>query len=291
MNVIPITQQLSLVEAKLKRFEIATPRIEAVIEMQNRVGIRGLGMAQSYVTRARIAIWARDAAAAKHFTALAAAEPGGDRLLAIAVNDEPLVAEARRAGVELTLQPSAFEVSVLGSTPAAQSNPQAVRLRETLLGCPDAATRSARALELLCELADGDSGQLYLVGEHDTLTLAAASPGASPKPAAIQFARGFFAQQIDDDEFTAGLTHATQMLSLPGAASYIDDRGRESRLFMLTCKERGALVYVGLAVLTVKNKARLDVQLAAHIAVLASCLLRSGATFGVRASELRVADG
>ena len=42
------------------------------------------------------------------------------------------------------------------------------------------------------------------------------------------------------------LTQATHMLSLPGAASFIDRHGREHHLLVLTCKRDGALQYVGL---------------------------------------------
>jgi hypothetical protein len=287
LNVIPITQQLALAEAKLGRFESAGARMDALLEYQTQIGMQGMPMAQSYVTRARIAIWAQDAGAAARFAALASGEPGGDKVLATVVHNEPLIAEARRAGVELALAPSAFEISVFGNSTATPESPLANQLREALRRCADAEARAARTLELLSELALGENAQLYLAGRDERLMLVATSPGAKPDARAMQFAQGFFAQQLDDEGFTAGLTHATQMLSLPGAAAYVDERGREARLFMLTCKERGTLVYVGLAVMQVKSKARLDAQLAGHITVLAACLLSSGDTPGIRTTDFR----
>ncbi|HKU40585.1 MAG TPA: protein kinase [Polyangiales bacterium] len=277
-----VLERLALAEGKRGEHARAAARLDEVIESYRALEMRGVIVAHCYVTRVRIAIWARDAAAVARFTASAAAEPGGEKVLAAALSGEPVGAEARRAGVELALGRSAFESSVLGSVPAPAASPQASKFSEALLGCADAAARGRRALELLCELTQCEHGQLYLVDAAGELRLAAATP-AAPSAHAVQFARGFFAQQIDDHEFTAGLTHATQMLSLPGAAAYIDERGHAWRLYVLTCKDRGRLVYVGLGVLAVNTKLAVDVQLTAQLTLLASCLLRTGDTPGLAA--------
>jgi hypothetical protein len=282
-----IAQRMALAETQLGQVQGAVTRIEQLIATQRELRVRGLFLAQSYVIRTQIAIAAGDAAAATHYAALVLAEPGGDKLLSQAAQREPWLAEARRAGVDLALAPTAFEVSVFGTNRSATWSPEAERLRGALAACSSAEQRAARALELLCELADGASGYLYLVAADRALNLAAKRHAKEPDAFSVQFARGFFAQQIDDEGLSLGLTRATYMLSLPGAAFYKDPRGSESQLFMLTTKQRGSLAYVGLGVLQANPSAEPAAQLASLLAVLAEALLRAGDSPGVRACDVQ----
>ena len=69
------------------------------------------------------------------------------------------------------------------------------------------------------------------------------------------------------------LTQATHMLSLPGAASFIDRHGREHHLLVLTCKRDGALQYVGLGVLEAAERRRPDAEAVLISAAVADQLL------------------
>jgi hypothetical protein len=213
-------------------------------------------------------------------------EPGGERLLTQAAQREPLLADARRAGVDLALAPTQFEASVFGATKHAVLGPEAIRVRAALSSCTSSEARAARALELLCELTDTDSGHLYLIPAGAELTHVAQRAAAAPDADDLRIARDFFTQQIDDEMATRGISQGTRMLSLPGAAAHVDARGRESHLFTLTCKDRGHLVYIGLGVMHAKPEAQPAAQLASLLGVLAEALLRAGDSPGVRARDL-----
>jgi hypothetical protein len=281
-----IAQCLALAEAKLEQATAGAARIDQLIEDQRALGVRGVFLAQSYVIGTQIALSARDAAAATNFAALAMSEPGGARLLTQAAQREPLLAEARRAGVDLALAPTQFEASVLGTTKYTAVSPEAMRLRAALAGCAGAAARTLHALELLCELTHTESGQLYLVDASGELQPVARRHADPPDAESQRFARGFFAQQIDDELLTRGISQGTRMLTLPGAAVHVDARGQQSYVFMLTCKEQGQLVYVGLGVLRANPGPRPDAQLASLLDVLAEMLLRAGDSAGARARDL-----
>ncbi|HKP62298.1 MAG TPA: protein kinase [Polyangiales bacterium] len=278
-----IAQALAVAEAEHGALQRGAARLDALIETQRELEMQGLRIAQSYARRALIAIWAGDAASASRYAALARAEPGGEKVLAVIAQGEPLLAEARKAGIDLALAPTEFEASVLGTAHSAALDYQVANSNDVFARCPTAADRAARALELVCELAGAPRGQLYLVDARGELTPVASRNGSAPDADATHFARGFFAQQIDDASFTAGLTQATHMLSVPGAASYVDIRGHQHRLFMLTCKARGELVYVGLAVASEPRTVDPDPRMTAQLALIAAGLLAAGDTPGTRA--------
>jgi hypothetical protein len=280
-----IAHALALAEAEHGDLHRAAARLDKLIAAHRELEMHGLRIAQSYASRARVAIRARDATSASRYAALALAEPGGEKVLAVTARGEPLLAEARKAGIDLALAPTEFEASVLGTDRSASHDPQAARLHDLLANCPTTPARAARALELVCELAGATSGQLYLVDTNGELAPVTARNNAAPDANAVQFARGFFAQQIDDASFTAGLTQATHMLAVPGAASYVDIRGREHRLFMLTCKDRGELVYVGLAVASEARATEIDPRMTMQLALLAASLLAAGDSPGTRAHD------
>jgi hypothetical protein len=276
-----IAETLALAEAKADQRERAIARLENVIDSYRQLEVHGLLLANAYATRARIANWAGEAGTAFRFATLASAQPGGESLRSIMTNTDPQSfasssndgAVGFGASAAFGIPDSASE-SVLGS-----------RLREEVLCCPNKQSRTAFALEHLCALTGGDHGQLYLVDSDQHLTLSAASPGAEPDANALMFARAFFKQQNDEEDFDTQLVHATQMLSLPGAAAYVDQAGQRSHLYMLACNDNGTLVRVGLAVLRVNNPADDQRQLVAELAVLALCFLRTGDSPGIRAGH------
>jgi hypothetical protein len=271
---------LALAEALGGRVNTARARIGALIAEQQQLEIRGLSLAASYEARARIAIAERDAAGAEHYAALAVRERGGQGTLATAVHAEGLIEAARTAGLDVALAPSDFEISVLGTQRASAAAPERSRANSALAACKDTSGRALRALELLSDAAGARGGQLYLADRDGRLAHAATRDAPAPDAELARFVQGFFAQQLDDENLSAGLTHATHMLSLPGAASFVDARGREHCLLLLSCKQQGRLVYVGLAVLAVDRSPRVAPELLALSATLALGLLQAGDTAG-----------
>jgi len=80
------------------------------------------------------------------------------------------------------------------------------------------------ALTLLCDAGRAARGHLYLADARGELAHAVGRQAAAPDAELTRFARGFFAQQVDEQEMSQVFTQATQMTSLPGAASFIDPR-------------------------------------------------------------------
>jgi hypothetical protein len=271
-----LAQALAVAEAKVDQRQRAIARIENVIDTYRQLGVQGLLLASAYATRARIASWVGESDTAQRFAILAAAQPGGESLRSIMTGTDIHFSAPHAANQnenrELSV-PDATSHTTIGS-----------KLREELLCCPNMQSRTAFALEHLSQRTGGDHAQLYLVDASNQLTLAAASAGAEPDAAAQQFASAFFKQQTDEEDFDTELVQATQMLSLPGAASYVDQAGDRWHLYMLTCKDNRVLVRVGLAVLRVKGRADFQLQLAAELSVLALSFLRTGDSPGVRAA-------
>jgi hypothetical protein len=280
-------RELALVEAKLARFVQANARIDAVIEDQQRLGVRGLSLGASFQARARIAVWAHDSVAASRYATLAVQARGGSAVSAMGTHLERLLEEARDAGLELTLQPSAFEVSVLGATRVRTVDPHHARVAAELAGCDSAHARAERALALLCDAGDAARGHLYLADTRGELAHAASRAGAAPDAELTRFARGFFAQQMDEQEMSQMFTQATQMMSLPGAASFIDVTGKEHRVLMLTCKRDSVLVYVGLALLEAKSNARQDPETILLTSAVAAALAAGAESAGKRFAVTR----
>jgi hypothetical protein len=286
---------LALAEARAGKLQPAAARLEDLIEIQRSLGVQGARIAQSYVCRIRVAIWARDAAAAAHYMALALAEPSGNKILAATARHEPLLADARKAGIHFAIARSEFEASVFGSrtkaaapgVSTAVARGVATAVHEPLTACADAASRATCVLEAVCELADAASGQLYLVDAGGVLQHAAAHNSAAPDAEALRFARGFFEHETADAAFAAGVTQPTRTTSVPGAAIYLDGRGREHRVFLLTCKAGGALVYLGLVDTSDARSAREDPRLPIELHWLAAGLLAAGDTQGTRAFVMK----
>ena len=276
---------LALAEAQAQHIDAARARLDALIAEQQQLELHGLSLAASHDARARVAIAERDGAGAAQHAALALRERGGQDAPATAAHTEGLLEAARNAGVEVALAPTDFEVSVLGTQRSSAPDPVSTRVGAALAACGDARSRAEHALELLCDVACAAGGQLYLADQEGRLAHAAARNAAAPDAELAQFVRGFFAQQLDDENLSAGLTHATHMQSLPGAASFIDSRGREHRLLLLSCKDQGRLVYAGLAVLAAERATRVAPELLVLSATLASCLLRAGDAAGTRVAD------
>jgi len=70
-TVFEIVRMLGLSEALVGRHEQGCARLDKLIADQRSLGVSGLNLGASYEARARAAIWAGDAAAVEHFSALA----------------------------------------------------------------------------------------------------------------------------------------------------------------------------------------------------------------------------
>jgi hypothetical protein len=279
-----VIEALAVAEAKLGRFEQASARLDQVIETYTRLGVRGLLRAHVYMTRACIASWAGQGEGVEHFTALAHAEPGADKVLATLTATEFSVTDMQYGRAGEMSRSASRPGSQSGAVQSVQAELGMAELQQALECCADTRTRAEFALDYLCDLAQGERAQLYLVGTDNELELIAFSDRAIPDSIAMRFANEFFAQQVDDDAATEHLTHVTQMLSVPGAAAYVDERGHPSRLFMLTCKDRGRLVYVGLVALRLKQGAPRAPLLTLHLAQIAASFLRNEDTPGLTAA-------
>jgi hypothetical protein len=278
-----VIEALAVAEAKLGRFEQASTRVDQVIETYTRLGVRGLLRAHVYMTRACIASWAGQGEV-EHFTALAHAEPGAYKVLATLTATEFGVTDMQYGRASETSRSARRTGSQGGTVESVQAEIGMAELQQALDCCADTRTRAEFALDYLCHLAQGERAQLYLVGTDNQLELIAFSDRAIPDSVAVRFANEFFAQQIDDDAATEHLTHVTQMLSVPGAAAYMDEHGHPSRLFMLTCKDRGTLVYAGLVALRLKQGAPRAPLMTLHLAQIATSFLRNEDTPGLTAA-------
>jgi hypothetical protein len=276
-----VAETMAVAEAKLGRFDEAIARVDRVIDRYTELGVRGLLRAHIYMTRARIASWAGQGDGVARFTALAYAEPGADKVLATVATSELAVTQVQPGETSLD---AIGRSGALGAAEPLRPEFKLAELRDALDCCSDTKSRAAYALDYLCGLAHGEQAQLYLVEDGEQLSFIVSSDGIMPNSDAIRFAKDFFRQQIDDDADMTTLTHATQMLSTPGAAAYVDERGRPSRLFMLTCKARGTLVYVGLVALRLASNAPHPPFMTPHLAVIAASLLRHDDALGLNAA-------
>jgi hypothetical protein len=72
------------------------------------------------------------------------------------------------------------------------------------------------------------------------------------------------------------------MLPNPGVATYIDARGLEHRVLVLSCQHEGSVVYVGLAVLAPSGPARIEQAAVTVLSAIAEALLRAADSAGQR---------
>jgi hypothetical protein len=247
-----VARALALAEAKLARFDSAVARIDAVIEQQRRVAERGLSIGASYEARARIAICARDAASASHYAALALSARGAAAVSAMGTQLERLLHEARGAGLDITLQPTAFEVSVLGATRTRSHDPSAARVSAELAGCQGPEARAERALFLVCDALAAPRGHLFMAVNDNELRHIASRNSAAPDAEITRMARGFFAQQLDERDMSLEFTEADAQ---PSAACFTDPSGVEQRALLLSYERAGALAYAGVAMLEASSHA------------------------------------
>jgi tRNA A-37 threonylcarbamoyl transferase component Bud32 len=273
-----IARELALAEAQLGACERAAVRLDALIADQQQLGVTGLQLGVNYEARARVAIAAHDAEAATRYAQLAANEYQHGRSSNLAAHYAQLLDDARRAGLAVAAQVSGFESSVLGNTGVGDQESAAVA--RALASARDARSQPERALALLCETGGAIAGHLYLVQSGGLLLHAAAHGGGAADGELDRYAEAYFGQQLEDAGMTAGLTVGTQMHAQPASGAWTDSRGTLHHLLLISCKHRGSLVYVGLALLQLPASARPSHGALALTSAIGAQLLAAGAAAG-----------
>ncbi|MDD9969245.1 MAG: protein kinase [Myxococcales bacterium] len=275
---LAIARALALAEARAGDIEHAAARVERLIEWTEAHDIRGLHLVASFHVRAQIAVWARDEEAARRYALLALHGRGESSNPTATPELVRLVDEARANGLEITLGLSNFEASVFGAGTATLTA-DACAYAKKLATCHNPEARARQALHLLCNITHAAGGHLYLVGRDGELSLVASQEQAPPTNADRAFARFFFAEHIGDELPNASPPReeqATRMLTVPGAATYVDERGTEHRVMVLSCKLRSELMFVGLFTTASPCEDPTGERIASQCSAVASALVRSG---------------
>jgi tetratricopeptide (TPR) repeat protein len=217
-----ISRALALAEARLGEFETASARLSQVIQEQLALGISGLRLGASYEARARVAIWARDAALAEEYMRHTAREYRYGQGSALGARYERLVQEAQRiAGAKLPSL-SEFESSN-GSTSMPTS--ATVVVTEAMKGAGGATERAERALDLLCDERAAAGGFLYLF-KRRRLRLVASRGARRPPQEFSDFLTRFLAHELADiDAATRVLTEPLSDEEQPVEKHYTDSLG------------------------------------------------------------------
>jgi tetratricopeptide (TPR) repeat protein len=237
--------ELALAEASVGDFASAATRLDALIERNLDKTLARLSWL--YEARARVAIRARDGAAARQYAELATRDFQGGPGHRVLQRHARMLEEARRAGIDLELAQSGFEDTVLGGP---RSNDRSVvgarALREVQRVAPNA--RPQRILEMVCEAAEARAGKLFLA--HGELLTRVASTGEASEPALDTFASGYFRQQLEIAFETNAVTEITAgVTSEPTVGSWTSPRGTQYRFIALTQIVDGELALSGLVAL------------------------------------------
>ena len=186
-----ISRALALAEGRLGELERAASRLTQVIEAQLALGISGLRLGASYEARARIAIWANDAALAEEYMRHTAREYRYGQGSALGARYERLVQETQRLGGARLPSLSDFESSLGTSNPTSAT----IVVTQAMKGAGGATERAERALDLLCDERAAAVGYLYLF-RKGRLSLVAARGAKPPPDTFTTFVRRFLAHEI-----------------------------------------------------------------------------------------------
>jgi hypothetical protein len=211
---------VALVEAKLGEYASAVARLDRLIAQ--RAELRPSILALDLEARARVAISARDAAAATHYTRLAteeAAAAGGTASLA---TRRRLLDEAERAGVDLSVPLSEFESVVLQRKRPSVAARLPTHVLTSVTQLPTPETRAQRVLALLAEAAGARAGHLYYASRTGLVRVATLA--ATPEPALDSFAERYVEQWRAQAAMTTVFTEMNEA-SEPALARWTDRSG------------------------------------------------------------------
>jgi len=165
-----LRRELALAEAKCGDFAGAIARIEALLA--ERAQLMQTHRAHDHEARARIALWAGEPQAPELIAEVATLQLSLGRGAAFLRRYPRLVEDAKRAGLQLALSPTAFETSVLHTAAVSVLRPEIASARAELAAIPDLASREQRALTLLVEATHAQSGRLYLARNGELVQVA-----------------------------------------------------------------------------------------------------------------------
>jgi hypothetical protein len=160
-HAFDLVRTLALTEAKLG-IEGAAERLERLEERQRSLGVTGLRLGLTYEARARMAIWAGDAAAFEHYARATAKEYRYADRSSLGTRYERLMNEAGRNGLQTSVRPADFAVtSSAYSEVIASDEERTVLERKPNEAAP--ADRARSALEQICKANGVAAGHLFLV--------------------------------------------------------------------------------------------------------------------------------
>ncbi|HVW28213.1 MAG TPA: protein kinase [Polyangiaceae bacterium] len=200
-----IARALALAEGRLGDYDKAAARLSRVIEEQLAYGISGLRLGASYEARARVAIWANDAALAEEYMRHTAREYRHGQGSALGARYERLVQEAQRIADGKLPSLSEFESSNDSTSIPTSAT---VVVTQAMKGVGGATERAERALDLLCDERAAAGGFLYLFKQH-RLRLVASRGARRPPEEFEAFLTRFLAHELADNEA------ATRVLTEP----------------------------------------------------------------------------
>jgi hypothetical protein len=239
-----LVRALALAEAKLGHFESACARLDALIAA--RAGALESHIVADYEARARVAIWAKDPAAEMFVARLTAVQLRLGRSPLMLERQVHLLNEAKIAGVDFELTPSAFETSVLGASERPGRSEAAMSVLPELRGISSATQRAERALELLSSAYDASAARLYLV-QGDALRCVA-NRGVEAVAGLDEFVSAYWSEQLDDAALTEIVPEPSAGADGIDVASFASKDGATYRMVILRCDTAG-LAHVGIAAL------------------------------------------
>ncbi|HKU41203.1 MAG TPA: AAA family ATPase [Polyangiales bacterium] len=195
----PLLRTLALCDAKRGEYPAASARLEALIERQLEHGSSGLRLGLSYEARARIAIWAEDAASYEHFARLAAREYRYGARCPLGARYERLSHEATRRGFQARVELADFEPTTIQQSAAVEHQNWSEVVLRSMAGSSEPRERAHRGLRVVCDARGARGGHLYLVTPRGVEL--AASQALPPPPSQLSdLVREFLVREKERSE-------------------------------------------------------------------------------------------
>jgi hypothetical protein len=242
-----IVRALGLAEAKAGDCAGGGARLERLIGEQTALGVTGLHLGTTYEARARVAIWAADTLAIKHFGRLTAREYRHGQGSPLAARYQRLLDESR-AAVTRGL-PNLWELDTTRvEEGSARYGSLTSIVSRALEGAEPAGERAARALRLLCGEKATLEAHLFLYGGTGLSLVASQGSAGVPRGLREHLSDYLFRELHACDGETAVSVDLTNPLS--GApVAFCDERGRRYTPICLVATVDGKARYAGVAVL------------------------------------------
>ncbi len=242
-----VVRGLALAETKLGDYSGACTRLQALIDRQLGLGITGLHLGATYEARARIAILAGDRAAVETYGRMTAEQYRHGRNSPLGTRYEALMAEARRAGVQVLPALSNFEHTIgLTELRGIPSSTFAL-VTSALRTIPDREQRCLRSLRVICNAYTAQAGYLYVV-QDGALEFAASLDDTQPGAAPLALATRCLTQALQEDDLATAMVDTTGS-SAAMAAVWTEQGTVEHRSLLISGLVEGTLRHAGVVVL------------------------------------------